>query len=87
MSQVLELGRPTVLALNMIDVAEGADRDHGRTRAAIEDSSRADAGADKQRGLVDLKEGLERVIDQQACRRRIRFPNRFATKWCRWMRC
>jgi ferrous iron transport protein B len=77
-SQVLELGRPTVLALNMIDVAEGRG-------IAIDTAELArrlkipvvPMQAHKQRGLVELKEALERVIDQQAMPPESPFPKPF----------
>jgi ferrous iron transport protein B len=63
-SQVLELGRPTVLALNMIDLAEA----RGMKIDAPRLSSRlgipvVPIQANRHRGLMELKAALERAVD------------------------
>src|SRR5262245_37927531 len=77
-SQVLELGRPTVVALNMIDIAQA----RGMKIDAARLSSRlgipvVSVQANKHRGLVELKAALERAFDLPAPSADSPFPPEF----------
>ena len=62
-SQVLELGRPTVVALNMIDIAEarGMKIDVARLSSRL-GIPVVPIQANKHRGLAELKAALERAV-------------------------
>jgi ferrous iron transport protein B len=77
-SQVLELGRPTVLALNMVDVAEkkavhvdavGLAKRLGITVVEVQ--------ANKRRGLTELKEALAAAVDAEPKTLATPFPAAF----------
>ncbi len=77
-SQALELGLPTVLALNMIDIA----RDRGLSIDVARLSERlgipvVKVQANKRVGLVELKAALIDVIEQPVGRRESPFPTEF----------
>lgn len=63
-SQVLELGRPVVLALNMIDIAreKGLTIDVDRLRQQLPIPV-VEIQANRRRGLVELKQALNRAVD------------------------
>jgi ferrous iron transport protein B len=77
-TQVLELGVPVVVALNMIDLAEGQG-----VRIDAEELSRrlgvpvVPIQANRGRGLDRLKEAIARTADAGAPSRRVAFPDEF----------
>jgi ferrous iron transport protein B len=78
-SQVLELGLPAVLALNMTDIAQA----RGLTIDDAELSRRLGMPvvalqANKRRGVEDLKNALAKVIDQHVSPPKSPFPQSFA---------
>src|SRR5204862_2259521 len=77
-SQVLELGLPTVVALNMIDIADA----RGQTIDAARLASRlgipvVPIQANKHRGLAELKAAVERVVGRGASYPDSPFPPEF----------
>ena len=65
-SQVLELGRPTVLALNMVDVAhEKGVRVDAAALAERLGIAVVEVQANKRRGLTELKEALAAAVKAQ----------------------
>jgi ferrous iron transport protein B len=77
-SQVLELGLPTVIALNMIDIAKA----RGLTIDAAELSRRlgipvVPLQANKRRGLNELKAALAQAIEHQTSPPKSPFPQPF----------
>jgi ferrous iron transport protein B len=77
-SQVLELGLPVVLALNMIDIARARalkiDANELSRRLGIPVVS---LQANKRRGMEDLKTALAKVIDQPVVLPKSPFPQTF----------
>ena len=81
-SQVLELGLPTVVALNMVDVAEdkGLALDLDRLRKQLPVPI-VPVQANRGSGLAELKQRLAAAAETQAAARRpVRFPSRSAAK-------
>ncbi|MGD9646514.1 MAG: ferrous iron transport protein B [Pirellulales bacterium] len=77
-SQVLALGRPTVLAVNMLDVAEarGISLDLDRLEEAL-GIPVVGLQANRRRGIDELKHALEQVVDEPAPRCESPFPAEF----------
>lgn len=78
LSQVLELGLPTVVALNMVDVA----RDKGQTLDVAKLQARLpvpliSVQANRGKGLEELKAALASVVDSPPARIASPFPPRF----------
>ena len=83
-SQVLELGLPTVVALNMIDVARAARRDDRRRRGCRERLGIPviEVQANRRRGVARAEGGTGRCANAQPTgRAKVRFPSRFNRKW------
>jgi ferrous iron transport protein B len=78
-SQVLALGRPTVLAVNMLDVAQarGLSLDLQRLETAL-GIPVVGLQAHRRRGIDELKQALERVINQPAPPHESPFPAAFS---------
>ena len=77
-SQVLELGRPTVIALNMTDVAQakGLTIDLERLRAQLGVPVVA-LQANRGHGIEELRQALATAVDTQSEARVSPFPNQF----------
>ncbi|MEQ8785859.1 MAG: ferrous iron transport protein B [Pirellulaceae bacterium] len=77
-SQVLELGRPTVLALNMVDVAsdKGLTLDIARLRKQL-DVPIVEIQANRKRGLAELKQALAQAAAAPAHTPTSPFPEAF----------
>jgi ferrous iron transport protein B len=83
-SQVLELGLPTIVALNMIDIADSRgiridvsllEKRLGLPVVAIQ--------ANRHRGLTDLKAALSKAIDSAVPAQQPPFPEPFRAEVCR----
>ena len=77
-SQVLELGRPTVVALNMIDIAQakGIELDLEKLRSQL-GTPVVSLQANRGLGLAELKRALAAAADAQSVPRISPFPDRF----------
>lgn len=84
-SQVLELGLPTVLALNMVDVAQehGITIDLERLRASLPVSV-VPVQAHRRQGLVELKAAIEKSIAQGAQEFNSLLPEPFERETDQW---
>ena len=80
-SQVLSLGRPTVLAVNMLDVAEarGVVLDLDKLEAAL-GIPVVGLEAHRRRGIDELKDALEHVLEHEAPRQESPFPVAFSSE-------
>ena len=80
-SQVLELGLPTVIALNMIDVARqrGLKLDLERLRSQLQVPI-VEVQANRRQGLERLKDELTRVAEQTVAAPVSPFPDEFQTE-------
>ncbi len=77
-SQVLELGRPVVLALNMTDIAreKGQVIDVGRLRRQLPVRV-VEIQANRRQGLAELKQALHEVVDAAPPKTQSPFPEAF----------
>jgi ferrous iron transport protein B len=77
-TQLMELGIPIVLALNMIDIAEGQGIRINAGRLAQElGIPVVPIQANKGKGLDDLKDAISRTAAAEPPRRQVRFPEAF----------
>ncbi len=78
-NQVLAFGRPTVLAVNMLDVAEarGVEIDLDKLEAAL-GIPVVGLEAHRRRGIDELKAALEHVLEHEAPRHESPFPAAFS---------
>ena len=80
-SQVLDFGRPTVLAVNMLDVAEarGVALDLDKLEASL-GIPVVGLEAHRRRGIDELKDALEHVLEHEAPRHESPFPAPFSSE-------